>query len=46
MKEKNLKLLQEQLEDLEERNRLLEIAKKKLEIDVGKQKQAKEKLTE
>ena len=34
------------MEDLEERNKLLEKAKKKLEIDVGMQKQTKEKLVE
>ncbi|CDW72136.1 UNKNOWN [Stylonychia lemnae] len=43
-KERNRKLLQEQLDDLEERYRLIEKAKKKLEIDLGTQKQTKEKL--
>ena len=34
-KERNRKLLQEQLDDLEERYRLIEKAKKKLEIDLA-----------
>ena len=45
-KERNIKLLQEQLEDVEERNRLLEKAKKKMERDLGLQRQTKEKLME
>lgn len=45
-KERNRKLLQEQLDDLEERYKLIEKAKKKLEIDLAMQKQTKEKLVE
>ena len=46
LKERNMKLLQEQLEDLEERNRLLEKAKKKMEIDMGVHKVNREKMEE